>query len=108
MLLRKALADGTRRALRAVGFRAVTRTIRGAPIRIPVDMGKLEPLLFDSSYCPFFNEDEVLDALVARIRPGDVVFDIGAHHGVWAMLLARHVTEVVAFEPQPRTFDVLQ
>jgi FkbM family methyltransferase len=108
MLLRKALADGTRRALRAVGFRAVTRTIRGAPIRIPVDMGKLEPLLFDSSYCPFFNEDEVMDALVARIRPGDAVFDIGAHHGVWAILLARHVTEVVAFEPQPRTFDVLQ
>jgi FkbM family methyltransferase len=108
MLLRKALADGTRRALRAAGFRAVTRTIRGAPIRIPVAMGKLESLLLDPAYCPFFNEDDVMDALIARIRPGDAVFDVGAHHGVWAMLLARHVAEVVAFEPQPRTFDVLE
>jgi FkbM family methyltransferase len=71
-------------------------------------MGKLESLLLDPAYCPFFNEDDVMDALVARIRPSDAVFDVGAHHGVWAVLLARHAAEVVAFEPQPGTFDVLQ
>ena len=57
--------------------------------------------LFDPSYSPFFNEDDVMDVLDRRIRPGDVVFDIGAYHGVWALLLARQAREVVAFEPNP-------
>ena len=108
MLLRKALADSARRALRAGGFRAVTRTIRGAPVRIPVAMGKLESLLFNPAYCPFFNEDDVMDVLAAKIHPDDVVFDVGAYHGVWAVLLARYAREVVAFEPCAGTFGVLE
>ena len=71
-------------------------------------MGKLGSLLFIPSYCPFFNEHDVMDALVARMRPSDIVFDIGAYHGTWAMLLSRHAAEVVAFEPQPSTFSVLK
>lgn len=105
--LRKVLADITRRALRAVGFTAVTRTVRGAPLRIPLAMGELRSLLFDPTYSPFFNEDDVMDVLAARMRADDVVFDIGAYHGVWAVLLARHAREVVAFEPNPGTFQVL-
>jgi hypothetical protein len=108
MRARKVIADVIRRLLRTVGFRAVTRTVRGAPIRIPLAMGELRSLLFDPNYSPYFNEDDVMDVLASRMRPDDVVFDIGAYHGVWAMLLARHAAEVVAFEPQPRTFDVLQ
>ena len=42
MVLRKGLADASRHALRAVGFRAVTRTVRGAPLRIPLAMGELK------------------------------------------------------------------
>ena len=106
--LRKALADAARHALRAVGFRAVTRTVRGAPLRIPLAMGELRSLLFDPAYSPFFNEDDVMDVLVARMRADDVVFDIGAYHGVWAVLLARHAREVVAFEPNPGTSQVLK
>jgi FkbM family methyltransferase len=71
-------------------------------------MGELRSMLFDPAYSPFFNEDEVMDVLAARMRPADVVFDVGAYHGVWAMLLARHAREVVAFEPNPGTFDVLK
>jgi FkbM family methyltransferase len=108
MALRKGLADVSRNALRAIGFRAVTRTVRGGPLRIPVAMGELRALLFDPTYAPFFNEDEVMDALVANMRCSDVVFDIGAYHGVWAVLLARHAREVVAFEPNPGTFQVLE
>jgi FkbM family methyltransferase len=108
MGVRKRVADAARRAMRAVGFRAVTRTVRGAPLRIPVAMGELRSLLFDSAYSPFFNEDDVMDALAPRIRPDDVVFDIGAYHGVWAVLLARHARHVVAFEPNPGTFEVLR
>jgi FkbM family methyltransferase len=106
-VLRKRLAAASRHVLRAAGFRAVTRTIRGAPLRIPVAIGQLRSLLFDRTYSPFFNEDEVMDALVTKIRADDVVFDIGAYHGVWAMLLARYASQVVAFEPNGGTFDVL-
>lgn len=70
-------------------------------------MGDLRSMLFDPAYSPFFNEDDVMDVLEARMRRTDVVFDIGAYHGVWAMLLARHAREVVAFEPNPGTFAVL-
>jgi FkbM family methyltransferase len=108
MLLRKALADGTRRALRAAGLRAMTRSVRGAPLRIPLAMGELRSLLFDPTYCPFFNEDDVMDLIASRMRREDVVFDIGAYHGVWAVLLARHAREVVAFEPNPGTLRVLK
>jgi FkbM family methyltransferase len=108
MSVRKRIADAARLALRALGFRSVTRTVRGAPLRIPLAMGELRSLLFDRAYSPFFNEDEVMDVLAARMRPEDVVFDIGAYHGVWAVLLARHAREVVAFEPNPGTFEVLR
>ena len=64
-------------------------------------------MLFDPGYSPFFNEEEVMDAFAARIRTDDIVFDIGAYHGVWALLLARLAREVVAFEPNPGSFEVL-
>lgn len=108
MTVRKWLADAARRALRAVGLRAVTRIIRGAPLRIPLAMGELRSLLFDPTYSPFFNEDEVMDVLAARMRADDVVFDIGAYHWVWALLLARQAREVVAFEPNPGSLKVLR
>ena len=66
MALRKRLADLARRVLRAAGFRSVTRTVRGAPLRIPLAMGELKSLLFDPAYSPFFNEDEVMDVLVGE------------------------------------------
>ncbi len=108
MSLRQMLANLARHLLRAAGLRAVTRTVRGAPLRIPLAMGDLKSLLFNPSYSPFFNEDDVMDVLVEKIRPGDIVFDIGAYHGVWSMLLARHAREVVAFEPNPGSLKVLK
>ena len=71
-------------------------------------MGELNSLLFDSTYSSFFNKDDVMDVLVARMRADDVAFDIGAYHGVWAVPLARHAREVVAFEPNPGMFQVLR
>jgi len=45
------------------------------------------------------------------IRPGDVVFDIGAHIGYYTLLFSRLVGEqgkVLAFEPDPTNFGLLQ
>lgn len=108
MPARKTFANLVRRLLKAIGIRAVTKTVYGAPLRIPLAMGELRSLLFDPTYSPFFNEDEVMNVLATRLRAEDIVFDIGAYHGVWAVLLARYAGKVVAFEPNPGTFEVLE
>jgi FkbM family methyltransferase len=48
---------------------------------------------------------------VDRIKPGMVVFDIGAHVGLFTLGAAKRVGptgKVFAFEPAPATFDLLQ
>lgn len=45
------------------------------------------------------------------VRPGDVVFECGAHHGEATILLSRWVGasgRVVAFEPVPRNVEILR
>ena len=44
------------------------------------------------------------------INKGDIVIDIGAHIGWYSLLASRHVGEeglVYAFEPEPRSFNIL-
>lgn len=42
-----------------------------------------------------------------RIRPGDVVVDIGASFGPFAVLAAKNGAKVYAYEPTPRQFNFL-
>jgi FkbM family methyltransferase len=52
-------------------------------------------------------EQRVLELLVSSLRPGAVVFDIGANIGLYTVLLAKVVGEggrVIAFEPESQTF----
>ena len=50
-------------------------------------------------------DDEVRNALLARVKRDAVVFDVGANVGWWTVPLARHLSKrggrVVAFEPVP-------
>lgn len=49
-------------------------------------------------------EHEKMRAFASRIAEGDVIYDVGAHAGIYALLAARRVGRtgrVVAFEPQP-------
>jgi FkbM family methyltransferase len=55
--------------------------------------------------------DPDLQALLATVRRGDVVYDIGANMGVFTVALAKRVGAsgtVVAFEPQAAAFDHLE
>lgn len=56
-------------------------------------------------------ELRVLEAILPVLRPGDTVFDIGAHIGLYTLLLARAVTDrgaVIAFEPSREPYEHLK
>ncbi len=80
----------------------------GDSLLFPADYGsvfQLDPLAYIDGLVvrEGFYESEVLDALRARLRPGSVLWDIGANFGLHSTTLARLVpaATVVAFEPNP-------
>lgn len=54
-------------------------------------------------------ESEELEALLARVSPGDTVWDVGGNIGIYSVLLGRAAPEghVVAFEPVPQSRERL-
>jgi FkbM family methyltransferase len=49
-----------------------------------------------------FKEQHIMERLILTLKPGDVVYDVGANVGLYALLLAKVVGErgqVIAFEP---------
>lgn len=65
-------------------------------------------ILFPSREDPNF-EDVFLRDVYYPYKPDgrDVVFDVGAHMGLFTVKIARHVEKVVAFEPDPFNFQFL-
>ena len=56
-------------------------------------------------------ERELQEVFTAHVRPGDVVFDVGANVGFYSLLAARLVGpkgRVVAFEPAARNVALLE
>ncbi len=53
-------------------------------------------------------DDPILDALLARTRPGDTWLDVGAGAGRFALPLALHVREVIALDPSPGMLAALR
>jgi FkbM family methyltransferase len=57
------------------------------------------------------HEVDFIERMSAALKPGDIVYDIGANIGVITVLLARHtsgnVKQVYSFEPEPRNFKQL-
>lgn len=105
---RKQLADGARHILKGIGIRTITTTMHGAAVEVPLAFGRLTSLLFDPDYMRSYGEEELIDFMLARITREDVVFDVGAYIGLHAVLFSRAAGLVLAFEPNPHTFAVLQ
>lgn len=57
----------------------------------------------------FRAEEDFVDGIVKALRPGDVVWDVGANIGLISLVLAKSCDIIVhAFEPEPRNFAHLQ
>jgi FkbM family methyltransferase len=74
-------------------------------VRTPLQLRCLEP---DGE---MGGERRTLELLLSLVRPGDVVYDIGANFGLYSVLLGQVVGtggRVVAFEPDERSNEFLQ
>ncbi|MET0614688.1 MAG: FkbM family methyltransferase [Thermoleophilaceae bacterium] len=87
--------------------RMLVETTWGGRLLIPADDLSLMPeLVARGTY------DVPFTAFVQRhVHPGDVAIDVGAHVGLFTLLLAYQVSErgrVVAYEPHPRLVSILR
>ena len=63
-----------------------------------------------SIFCYGFFDEYVSRLMIEAVKPGDVVFDVGAHFGFFTLLgteLTGYAGSVHSFEPTPSTFDML-
>jgi FkbM family methyltransferase len=89
------------------GNRMLISTTWGGRLLVPADDISLMPeLVANGTY------DAPFTAFVQRnIRPGDTVIDVGAHVGLFTLLLAYSVWDtgrVIAYEPCPRMLELLR
>jgi FkbM family methyltransferase len=94
----------TRSLARALGVRTVRQVVNGLPLRVPIDAVKGVPNPFRTYRVE--HESPLQAELVAHLRPGGVVFDVGAHLGEFAFPAANAVGvggRVFAFEANPTT-----
>ena len=87
-----------------VGTRFATRVRKGegAGLRLSLDPR------YEAPYAAGFHETALLACLVAHLRPGDVLYDVGAHIGYISLVAARLVGpsgRVFAFEADPENAD---
>jgi len=105
MNVRKAQAAGLQLLKTIIGGKSVTVTILGGPLKgykWTFDATSNNELIFGMW-------ESNMQSIYARyLRPGNVVFDLGAHQGFLAMLAGRLVGDegnVYAFEASPTNFE---
>lgn len=87
-------------------FSPILVTIRSGPLR-----GRRWSLTTGMNFLTGKYEPEKTATLAAEVRPGDVVFDIGAHVGYFTVLMSQAVGtagRVYAFEPRPLNLRFLR
>ena len=82
--------------------RGVSRRISGEKVKFPARWSRW----YDKNY-----EPETFDFLRENLTPGATVLDLGAHMGLFSVVMSRLVGErgiVYGFEPTPSTRNVLK
>ena len=77
--------------------------LRVVRVRSGVALGsRLElDLAGEKAYWLGHYEPEVQALLARRVRPADLVYDVGGHHEIFSICAARLGASVVVFEPSP-------
>ncbi len=106
------LANRTLRAVRSVGYRGYYRLAAANYDRELLARRNRTPAGTVRCYEPLnrHGSDAMLAELAACCGPSDVVYDIGANVGIYALALASGAPDrrVVAFEPSPASVDRLR
>ncbi len=82
--------------------KGLKKTYHGYGVRLPTRY---------INYFPAGYEKENFDFLTASVNPGDTVLDVGAHIGLFAVIASKLTGaggKVIAFEPAPATFSLLE
>jgi len=101
------LARSMRLWRRRTRFRpySITKTVQGKsfPFYIGDETGEL---WYGPEKDPVYTELAFIQDHM--LSPGDVVFDVGSHHGLHTICMARHAARVVAIEPNPHNVLILK
>jgi FkbM family methyltransferase len=89
--------------LRKHGIGVVARTRQGLFVVDPKDFGVGRALLDKGSY-----DTDVINSLLEYTTSDSTVVFVGAHIGALLVPMAAKVGKVIAFEPNPPTFEMLQ
>jgi len=106
--LRQRFVIGVKRALysrRGEPYRFAGQTLRYVPGTRPVRM----QYLYSQNWVNRYDALQVA-WLDSHLRQGDTAMDVGAHHGIYSILMAAKCGKegyVVAFEPDPHAREVL-
>jgi len=109
----------TRRPLRPAGLRCSQGLFGNRIVSIPFDRGRALRLTnLDESYLAFqlfwrgfrYYEPITRLLLIELLHPGATFLDVGAHHGFFSLTTSLLVDglPVIAFEPNPSNFRILQ
>jgi FkbM family methyltransferase len=106
-----------RRVIRALGLQTKAQSLYYRLVQksgsIQVSAGGVVGKFFSSSardlrIVEASAQEPALNRLLSEVVPRDVVYDIGAHHGLYSILLAQKVKHVIAFEPERECFARLE
>jgi FkbM family methyltransferase len=82
--------------------KGIPRNINGFEIRFPVRYYRYYEENYEKETFSYFNE---------CIKPGQTIFDIGAHIGLFSVFFSKKLNgtgKVICFEPTPSTFGILK
>lgn len=99
------------RSVRNVALRGLGDTAAG----VRISRGPLAGMILAFEDAPAewsgVHEPEIQEALLTLIKPGDVVYDIGAHLGYYVLLAGKVLNgtgAIVAYEPEASSFTLLE
>jgi FkbM family methyltransferase len=99
--------DALMNRLRRTGHKYRSVSVRDFAVDVDItDVSGRMSFFYSSPY-----RQQVVDAMITALKPGDVFLDVGAHLGYFSMIAARVVGpsgRVVAFEPDERMHDELR